>query len=427
MNSGSPDEIWGDFFSVHHPTPGEVRREILKLHNQSQHKQVIAAIKAALINGQSQPWMYEVLALSMEIEKFPKEDVERVVLSMTDFGEVNFESMIYSAAYLVRFDRQATALKLFRQASRMAPERAEPYELALEHALKLQSGEDIAWAACGILTYDWSRDHAKHHQAAEDALKSQERSLQKSGDEAALKQLHEAAAAARQRDLVVELTWSGSADLDLEVEEPFGSVCSISQPQTQSGGFLLNDGYGPKPEDCQETYVCPLGPSGDYRIRVRQASGKLVGNRATLVITRHQGTAKAAVEKKVLIFENSEASTITSLEDGRRTAPRVVIVARNGKPIADRPVRRPRRDPNVMQAAAEFADSRDGFVVGVVGLQPIIQTVQEGAQLSASAIVSPDRRYVRMALSPTFSTITDVFTFSFFGGNGPNQPAPVGN
>jgi hypothetical protein len=40
--------------------------------------------------------------------------------------------------------------------------------------------------------------------------------------------------------------------------------------------------------------------------------------------------------------------------------------------------------------------------------------------MSALAIVSADRRYVRITTSPMFTSITDVFTFSFTGATGPN-------
>ncbi|MEZ6067355.1 MAG: hypothetical protein R3B90_17000 [Planctomycetaceae bacterium] len=57
-------------------------------------------LEAALINGQSQPWMYEVLALSMTIQGRPEADVRRVVLSLADFGTADYASVTYSAAYL---------------------------------------------------------------------------------------------------------------------------------------------------------------------------------------------------------------------------------------------------------------------------------------------------------------------------------------
>jgi general secretion pathway protein D len=54
----------------------------------------------------------------------------------------------------------------------------------------------------------------------------------------------------------------------------------------------------------------------------------------------------------------------------------------------------------------------------VVGFQPIIQTIPDGAVLTVRAVISADRRYVRLSVSPQFTNITDVFTFSFIGGGG---------
>ena len=59
-------------------------------------------------------------------------------------------------------------------------------------------------------------------------------------------------------------------------------------------------------------------------------------------------------------------------------------------------------------------------VVGIdaVGFQPDIQVINDGAQLFVRAVISADRRYVRLAVSPVFNNVTDVFTFSFVGGGG---------
>jgi general secretion pathway protein D len=49
----------------------------------------------------------------------------------------------------------------------------------------------------------------------------------------------------------------------------------------------------------------------------------------------------------------------------------------------------------------------------------VVATLAEGSILQASAVVSPDRRYVRLAVNPVFTTLTDVFTFSFVSGFDP--------
>uniref|UniRef100_A0A7C4QX10 Type II/III secretion system secretin-like domain-containing protein n=1 Tax=Schlesneria paludicola TaxID=360056 RepID=A0A7C4QX10_9PLAN len=50
------------------------------------------------------------------------------------------------------------------------------------------------------------------------------------------------------------------------------------------------------------------------------------------------------------------------------------------------------------------------------GFQPIIQFFPDGVSLTVSAVISADRRFVRLTMFPFFSNIVDVFTFSFAGG-----------
>ena len=52
------------------------------------------------------------------------------------------------------------------------------------------------------------------------------------------------------------------------------------------------------------------------------------------------------------------------------------------------------------------------------GFQPVIQNFSDGVSLSVQAVISADRRFVRLTVIPTFNNITDVFTFSFVGGGG---------
>ena len=51
-----------------------------------------------------------------------------------------------------------------------------------------------------------------------------------------------------------------------------------------------------------------------------------------------------------------------------------------------------------------------------VAYQPVISTIQDGVVLSVRAVVSADRRYVRLQVQPFFTNVTDVFTFSFASG-----------
>ena len=51
-----------------------------------------------------------------------------------------------------------------------------------------------------------------------------------------------------------------------------------------------------------------------------------------------------------------------------------------------------------------------------VGFRPMVTWLPTGTNFSAGAVVSPDRRYVRMSLSPFFSSIPRVDTFNYRTG-----------
>ena len=50
--------------------------------------------------------------------------------------------------------------------------------------------------------------------------------------------------------------------------------------------------------------------------------------------------------------------------------------------------------------------------------QPQISFISEGVSLTVQAVISADRRYVRLSVLPTFTNITDVQTFTVQGGIG---------
>jgi hypothetical protein len=432
LDQGTPAAIWNAYFSNHRPAPALVSRWVMTLNEQKQYEQVIACLRSALIHGQAQPWMYEVLALTMEIQNYPKEDIERVVLSLTDFGQVDYASMMYSGAYLTRFGRKAAALRLYKQASRMLPERAEPYLLGLKLAKSDGTPEDVAWAAEGILLNYWGSEFQARHQEAEAALLDQAAALLRAGDQAQAARLQEGLKQARSRDLRVRLEWSGSADLDMQVEEPGGSICSIALPETAAGGIFLHDGVGPNPKNSYELYLCPRGPAGPYRVSVRNAGGTLVGDRATLTVTMDEGLADQTSYSRVLSLNGESAGLTIDLPHGRRVQPRAVAaeLGEAGFTEESLPRKRAGRDARAERVKQDFLKSRESSAVredprrGAVGYAPVIRVIPEGSSLRAAPTVSADRRYVRFGLQPAFSDIVDVFTFSYLNGGAAQPAAP---
>lgn len=418
---------WNNFFQQKRPRPKVLRDWVLKLHNEKKHKQVIACLQAALIQGQAQPWMYEVLAMSMEIDGRPKDDIERVVSSLSDFGSADFGTMMYSGAYLAQFGRHAAALRMYRQASRMFPERSEPYVLGLGLAKQTQDNEALTWAAAGVLSTYWGDDYPAKHRQAENALLERIRLSRNQGAAAQAEELQARLSEARRRDVGIRLTWNGTADLDMSIEEPGGSVCSFEQQETTGGGIFLHDGIGTDRDKAYESYVAPFAYSGIYRVTVRRASGELVGNRAAVAITLHSGTPFERKISRTVTLENQEAGFTFDLADGRRTQPRVTFRAALEAPLAEQlrllsdQVRFAARRSNEREVLKNFANSRQSAPAGrsgAFGYAPNITLLREGESLTAGAVVSPDRRYVRLSLQPSFSDVTDVFTFSFINGAG---------
>jgi hypothetical protein len=341
--------------------------------------------------------------------------------------------MMYSGAYLARFGRNAAALRLYEQASRMLPERPEPYLLGLKLAKGAGTSQDVAWAAQGILLNYWGTDYMARHQEAEAALLDQAGALLRQGDKETAVQLQQDLKQARSRDLRIRLEWSGSADLDLQVEEPGGSICSLALPATPAGGLFLHDGVGPNPKNSYELYICPRGVAGPYRVSVQNAGGALVGDRATLIVTMHEGLPDQTSYSRTLQLNGESAGLTVDLPRGRRTQPRTVADLTVQAPLLEESPLPSKRggDPRAERVKQDFLNSREASAGrdnprrGAVGYAPVIQVIPDGSMMQARPVISADRRYVRIGIQPAFSDIVDVFTFSYLNGS-TQQPARQG-
>jgi hypothetical protein len=187
-----------------------------------------------------------------------------------------------------------------------------------------------------------------------------------------------------------------------------------------------------------ETYIVPEGFSGDYQFLVRRVWGKVTADKVTVDILSHYGTKNAEHLQKQLPLGDKDAVVNFSLKDGRRKEPleKAQVVATAGKQqavsrailaqqldslsddgaMADLAVAR-----RLQQGGLPFFGGR-----GAVGFMPVISTLPEGTNMSAIAVVSADRRYVRVSPTPLFSTIPEVNTFNFASGQGGQQGGGLG-
>lgn len=422
-----PNEQWFQYFKKRRPDPADVSKLVNSLHRAGQHDHVIAVIEGALANSQSQSWMYDVLAMSMEIAGRPQDEIDRVLLSRIDFTTTDVSNMLYSAAFLVRLNGKKQALHLYRQASRIDATRPEPYILGLKLARELKDVAAVEWAVVGVMTHAWTRDREQRHLDAQDALADTVRELRESRRNDEADRLEQSLATASQRDLILRLEWSGDGELELEVEEPFGTTCSTLNPLSAGGGVIVHSGYGPKPENCHDEYVCVKGGSGDYRAKIHYVAGNIVGKRCQLTVVRYRGTRDEIVRKISIPLDKPTKIVCLSLHNGRREniGPEPT---REETPSSSRRANRQNIIARISRALRGGSGPGNGvpgggglpagnFSAGV-GYTPVIGLIREGVSLSASAVVSADRRYVRIALAPFFNTLRGLDTFSFVGGGG---------
>lgn len=409
-----PTQDWAKFFSSSRVDPKQVRELVTEFHEAGKFDDVIALIEQAIIHGQIQPWMYEVLALTMETVGRPRAQVERVLLSSRDFIADDSDSLLYLAAYLTRFERYEQALRMYRQVAILDPLRAESYVMGLRLAERLQDPSAAMWTVPGVLTRAWGRDRQALHEQAEQFSRdivTQLRETDHPLEAAALEQL---TASARQRDLQVRLEWNGNGNLDLEILDPTGAACTPTQPASPGGVQHIQSGQGPRQEDCVEEAVAPFALSGEYQVRIKHLSGDIVGKRARLIITRYAGSPREIKQTQTVPLVSDSQTIRVLLRGGRLREPLAT-------PQSPKAAALPRTGSKVsVRQLPTGKMSRPGATVVNVGFQPVIEFVPSGVQLAALAVVSGDRRYVRISTSPLFTSVTDVFTYSYTGATGPS-------
>ena len=320
----------------------------------------------------------------------------------------------------------------------------------MRSARELKDYPAVQWAATGVLRSAWGKDYEKLHREAEDAALEAERALRAAGHATQADAVRESMAQARIHDLSLRLQWSGDGDLDLSVEEPLGTTTSCQNPQSRGGGIHRHDGYGPDPKNCYEEYVCPFGMPGVYIVRVRRIDGTIVGNRGAADDRPQPGRKNETTETFIIKLKPDRIALRISLPNGRRRELGPERLAPNSRAgqmqqllqalIAYSP--RPRQIPwRALPAAMApggaavapavagpgiaapglggFAPvTQVGAVAGpglAVGYQPVITEIPEGVTMTAAAVVSSDLRYVRLAINPSFTAISEVFTFTFVG------------
>jgi hypothetical protein len=384
----------------------------------------------------------------MDLAKRPRADVERALMSAADFS-TNPDEMMYLGRYMARLGLDARALKMFRQASALAPTRTEPFEHALELAQRLNDDDATQWAALGILRQAWPKEKASLQDRANYAVRAVQEKLQAQGKTTQAKALEAAIAQALSRDATVRVSWQGDADVDLMVEEPSGTVCSLRNRRTTSGGVMVgkaaNSASRTGIAESSELYVCPEGFSGNYKMLARIVWGKIPSGKVTVEVTTLSPSGQPQTVTQHVDLDDRGSLINFQVANGRRKQSlelQQVATDVEQQLAVNRTVLAQQiaaiTNPKAISAQQIAAQAQVPFVTGLtpfagrgaVGFQPQITTLPSGATMSATAVISADRRYVRITALPFFSQIGNVSTFNVAQGTSADatlgQPNAVG-
>ena len=370
--------------------------------------------------------MYEALALVQEANNEDKDEIKRTLLSAADVLSESPDAQYRVARALARHGLKETAIRLYRDIADKAPEVPQPYAESLDLAADIGDVATVTWAATTILSQAWVGVHDELHKKARSRTAELEQRLRKEHRTKEADALVEQVRLADTRDLVVRITWQGDADIDLKVLEPLGTVCSVQNRLTPAGGVLVQDSFGKDPGSAKnpaELYVCARGLPGDYEIRLERVWGNPQGGRVKVEVTYAEGTPNEKHETH-FVAVTSTKPLVVKLESGRRTQ-LLAIPQFVTPPVSSEHASSPYQQ---LIAYTEEQARRNGYTGpqqlhqfggtasgGAVAFNPTVTQFFFGAGLGVQAVVSADRRYVRISVVPSFTQLAGEKRFTVTG------------
>ena len=394
-------------------------------------------LSATIASGYGQPWMYDSLSIAAACSSRPPAEIARVILSAADFTQDPVE-LTAIATRLADLGINDAALKLCLQSTQLDDNYGKSTELGLRLAKATDNTDALAFFCVSAIRYNWPIEKKFIGDQARRSAQALIAKLNSEGRQAEAETFQKNIALANERDLVVEISWNGDADLDLLVLEPPGTLCSYASPYTSSGGTLLPDVPSQSNGEVKsERYTATAAFPGTYQGCIRRSSGEVTAGLVTIDITYYQGTSQEKVSRKTLAIEGDDLSFSVILPEGRRMASvpeaqlahDTLVQKEVGKEILAQQLREIAGSGESESLVDSLAASRNqspqgsssnkGYRTGrPVGYQPQISVLPEGLSMNVLAVVSGDRRYVRITANPRFTSYGNVNTFSYAGGGG---------
>lgn len=318
--AAEPYAFWDDYFKTHDIDGTALLTNLVRLRRERQFRDIEAAILGFLRHDAKDPapWLYEMLATAIQMNGGKPERVrdalEYAARQALKSPQVNDLTRV--ADLLAMHAMHDRAGQLLEKAAGRDPGDARPPRMLIALAVKTRDPARFADSAERLLSLGWPGFDEPLRAEVRKQAEELAAKLREDGRTAEAAELLAKLGPSEARDLLVRLTWSGDADLDLAVEEPLGAVARVATPRTVFGGAILNNGYGKHPE---EIYACPRGFDGDYKIRIETIynSEKDPARDLTLGIVTHEGTDRERTRTEKLAVDQT-APVVVRLEGGRR-------------------------------------------------------------------------------------------------------------
>jgi hypothetical protein len=426
-----PKQAWEEAVEKGYFRPRQVIAVADLLAHFEKFDEVAELLKADLRHGVlAQPCCFDALAIALKQCGGTIEEIERIRLSQIDLEPTNPQSYLRAAEAMNELGRPEQAVAFCKRAAGIEPNATDPYAQSLVYLDKAKAVDTdaVQWAAANLSSRDWAINDPTNMADAKKALADLVAKLNAAGRKDDATRIAALASPSR-HDLAIEATWGNEADVDLAVIEPIGSVCSNQNRQTVGGGRWRGDRLMSKDNDrFSENYTATEAFSGTYEIKLTRVWGKPLGDKVTVKVTTHDGTDQKREEWHRLDFGTDGIATLkVQLDDGRRT------VAATVPPPAPRTPPVVARDPdrvfNLLRAMAEPAyagmakqhmAAGGTSAAGTLNSQVMNSAVDlgpevyhqntigsgTGADLVGQAVVSSDRRSVRVTAAPVFQTAT---------------------
>ena len=434
-----PEKVWNDAFENRkHPiSPRHVIAVSDALAIGDKFDEIVALLKADLRHGVlAEPCVFDALAIALKASGGTPEERERVMLSGIDLEPNNPQSYLRAADAMHDLGKPDQALAFCKRAATLEPNAADPYAQSLVYltSAKDVDSDAVQWAAGNLMRRDWAADRDLHNAKAQMALADAVKRLRAAGRTADADKMQSTIDGEKQRDLVIEASWANLADLDLEVTEPTGAICSPQQAQSTGGGLWRGDHVmdGNLTEKYRETYTAAEAFSGSYGIRVKKIWGQPLGDKVTIRVTRHQGSPSQTQElHRVSLGSDGVAYLKVDIQDGRRTDLASVPPPAARKAAKDSATSRPDRVYDLLRSmsdptysgmtrqamlggssaagpsAMQVLDAPDVTGPEIVHQNALTMGDHNGAAMMSQAVVASDRSKVTVHVSPAFQTATD--------------------